>query len=151
MIKDQNAPPRFSIRVENGHTWILSDRFIGSDVGGVTHHHNGHGDHYQPWLLVDGSRIEIGTPLSQLDQAAQEIEVEFMKRAGDTAKICRQSKEKHRDRPAEDDAVVIPDSTQFVIVELDRENERVQVEFMLDGQLMRAWVPAAHLEKMARN
>jgi len=47
--------------------------------------------------------------------------------------------------------VVIPDGTQFVIVNLDQENERVQVEFMLNGQLMRAWVSTAHLKKMARN
>lgn len=65
--------------------------------------------------------------------------------------MCRLSGDERSHRPAESDAVVIPDGTQFVIVDLDRENERVQVEFMLNGQVLRAWVPAAHLGKMARH
>lgn len=86
MIKDLKRPSRLGIRIENGQTWILTDRFSGSDVGGVTYQHNSHGDHYQPWLLVDGARIEVGTPLSQLGQAAQEVEGELLKRAGSGAK-----------------------------------------------------------------
>ena len=86
MIKDLKRPSRLSIRVENAQTWILTDRFTGSDVGGVTYQHDSHGDHYQPWLLVDGARIEVGIPLSQLGQAGQEMEGELLKRAGNSAK-----------------------------------------------------------------
>lgn len=85
MTKDLNRPSRLGIRVEDGQTWILTDRFTGSDVGGVTYQHNSHGDHYQPWLLVYGARTDIGIPLSQLGQAAQEIESELLKRTGTSA------------------------------------------------------------------
>jgi hypothetical protein len=82
LTNDRIRPPRLAIRTENGQTWILTDRFTGNDVGGVTYQHNGHGDHYQPWLLIDGARSEIGSPLAQLGQAAEEIEGEVLKRAG---------------------------------------------------------------------
>jgi hypothetical protein len=82
VTKDLEQPSRLGIRVENAQTWILTDRFDGSDVGGVTYQHDSHGNHYQPWLLVDGARTEISMPVSQLDQAAQEIEGELLKRAG---------------------------------------------------------------------
>ena len=47
--------------------------------------------------------------------------------------------------------VIIPDGTQFVIVDLDNENERVQVEFSLNGRVLRAWISASHFEQMVRN
>jgi hypothetical protein len=86
VTKDLEQPSRLCIRVENAQTWILTDRFDGSDVGGVTYQHDGSGKHYQPWLLVDGLRTEISEPVSQLDQAAQEIEGELLKRARAGAK-----------------------------------------------------------------
>jgi len=55
-------------------------------VGGVTYVHSGDGDHYQPWLLVDGARFAVGLPLSQLVQAAQVIERELLKRSDVGAK-----------------------------------------------------------------
>lgn len=42
----------------------------------------------------------------------------------------------------------IPGGTTFVIVDLDREKERVQIEFSLDGKVMRAWV--ARLSRLVR-
>ena len=86
MTKYVNCPPRLEIRVESTQTWILSDRLTGADVGGVTYQHSSHGDHYKPWVLVDGVRTKIGRPGSQLGQAAQEIEGEILKRAGSGAK-----------------------------------------------------------------
>ena len=74
MTNDVSRPLRLELRVENQRTWILTDRLTDTDVGGVTYQHSNHGDHYQPWLLVDGVRTKIGRPLSQLGQAAQEIE-----------------------------------------------------------------------------
>ena len=49
------------------------------------------------------------------------------------------------------ESMVIPDGTKFVIIDLDREKERVQVEFTLNGKVMRAWVLASHFERMAAN
>jgi hypothetical protein len=86
MTKDLVRQSQFGVRVEDGQIWILTDRLTDIDVGGVTYRHNSHGDHYQPWLLVDGVRNEIGIPLSQLGQAAQEIEGEVLKRVGTSAK-----------------------------------------------------------------
>jgi hypothetical protein len=85
VTKDVGRPPRLRIRVEDRQTWTLTDRLTGNDVGGVTYQHNNHGNHYQAWLLVDGARTEIGSPLSQLGQAAREIEGEVLKRAGNSA------------------------------------------------------------------
>ncbi len=79
MAKGVNRSSPLAIRVENRQTWILTDRSTGNDVGGVTYRHSAQGDHYQPWLLVDGTRTEIGMPLPQLGQAAREIEGELLK------------------------------------------------------------------------
>ena len=92
VIKDSKRSARLSIRGENGQTWILTNRFTGSEVGGVTYQHTSHGNHYQPSLLVDGARIEVGKPLSQLGQAAQEVEDELVKRLGSGAKRLSFSK-----------------------------------------------------------
>jgi hypothetical protein len=35
------------------------------------------------------------------------------------------------------ESVVIPDGMTFVIVDVDRDNERVQIEFALNGKVMR--------------
>lgn len=86
VTNDLSQPLRLGIRIENAQTWILTDQSTGSDVGGVTYQHNSHGDHYQPWMIIDGVRTEIGVPFSQLGQAAREIEGEVMKRAGISAK-----------------------------------------------------------------
>ena len=73
MTKDSKQPRRQAIRVKEGQTWILSDPSSGNDIGGVTFEHDSQDDHYQPWLLVDGNRIAVGLPLSQLRQAAPAI------------------------------------------------------------------------------
>ncbi len=49
------------------------------------------------------------------------------------------------------ESMIIPDGTKFVIVDLDREKEQVQIEFLLDGKVMRAWVAAEHFRRMLRN
>jgi hypothetical protein len=49
------------------------------------------------------------------------------------------------------ESMVIPDGTPFVIVDLDRENERVHIEFALDGKVMRGWVATSLFEKLAKN
>ena len=74
-------PSRFAICVDSSQTWIVTDRVTANDVGAVTYQHSSHGDHYKPWLLVDRQRTKIGGPLSQLEQAAQAVEGEVLKRA----------------------------------------------------------------------
>ena len=53
-------------------------------------------------------------------------------------------------RPAADEQK-IPDGTPFVIVDLDIDNEMVQLEFSLNGKVLRAWVPASHFQEMVRS
>jgi hypothetical protein len=60
VTKDLKQPSRLGIRVEDKRTWILTDQFDGSDMGGVTYQHDSHGNQYQPWLLVDGARTDTG-------------------------------------------------------------------------------------------
>lgn len=48
-------------------------------------------------------------------------------------------------------AIEIPDGTQFVIIDFDTDNERVQVEFSVGGKVMRAWVPASSFAKLMMN
>jgi hypothetical protein len=79
--KNLHGPSGLSIRAENVQTWILTDRSTRTDVGGVTYVHSADGDHYQAWLLVDGARVAVGLPSSQLGQAAQVIERELLKRS----------------------------------------------------------------------
>lgn len=76
--QDLHESSGLSIRAANVQTWILTDRSTGADVGGVTYLHSGQGDHYQPWLLVDGARLAVALPLSQLGQAVQVIELELL-------------------------------------------------------------------------
>ena len=49
------------------------------------------------------------------------------------------------------ESMVIPNGTTFVIVDVDHGNDRLQIEFSLDGKVMRAWVGAEHFQKMLRN
>jgi len=49
------------------------------------------------------------------------------------------------------ETMLIPDCTKFVIVDVDRDNGRVQIKFALDDQVMRAWVAAEHFEKTLGN
>ena len=106
MTKYLRAPPRLAIRVANRQTWILTDRQSGNDMGGVTYRHNNQGNHYQPWRLIDGKRVEIGMPLSQLGQAAQTVEGEVLgrtttSRAGGHRLSLRDVRYRYVDKAAE--------------------------------------------------
>jgi hypothetical protein len=81
VAKDLIQPPRLDIRIENSQTWVLTDCLTGDVVGGITYRHNSNGDHYRPWLLMNGEHCEFGAPVAQLSQAAEAIEGEVMKRA----------------------------------------------------------------------
>ena len=50
-------------------------------------------------------------------------------------------------------AIVIPDGTPIIIIDLEHENENemVRVEISLGVKVMRAWKPVAHFENVVRN
>lgn len=55
------------------------------------------------------------------------------------------------EQPVGASAVSIPNGTPFVIVDLDMKNELVQIEYSLDGRVVRVWVPAANFQKLSKN
>lgn len=65
---------RLKMRRDGASAWLLCDSVTGADVGGVQYEHASDGNHYQPWLLVDGVRSDLGIPLPQLAMAARAIE-----------------------------------------------------------------------------
>jgi hypothetical protein len=77
----QQPPSNFKLRVETGQTWILVDVAAGTDVGGITYRHSRHGLHYQPWLLIDGARVEFSEPAPQLGQAAEILKSKVLRRS----------------------------------------------------------------------
>jgi hypothetical protein len=54
--------------------WRLVDAVSGVDVGGIRFEHAGDGNHYQPWLLVDGAPRDFGERLPQLAIAARAVD-----------------------------------------------------------------------------
>jgi hypothetical protein len=50
---------------------MLADAVTGADVGGVDYKHDADGDHYRPWLFVNGSHEKVGEPLPQLTMAVR--------------------------------------------------------------------------------
>lgn len=65
---------RLKIRRDGANAWLLSDASTGVEVGGVQYQHAPDGQHYRPWLLVDGVRCSLGDPLPQLAMAARAVE-----------------------------------------------------------------------------
>jgi hypothetical protein len=64
---------RLKMRRDGPDAWRLSDATTGVDVGGIQYAHAADGDHYRPWLFVDGARRAIGKPLPQLAMAARAV------------------------------------------------------------------------------
>ena len=64
-------PNRLKMRRDGARAWLLSDAVTGADIGGIEYEHAADGNHYRPWLLVDGVRRRLGTPLPQLAMAAR--------------------------------------------------------------------------------
>lgn len=59
----------------NGATgWLLSDPTTGTDIGGIDYVHSPDGNHYRPWLYIDGARRSLDTALPQLAMAARVLE-----------------------------------------------------------------------------
>ena len=62
------------MRRDGAQAWLLHDAATGVDVGGIQYEHAPDGNHYRPWLLIDGTRRNIGSPLPQLAMAARAVE-----------------------------------------------------------------------------
>jgi hypothetical protein len=59
----------FKLRRSRQNEWTLADEA----AGGIDYVHDADGDHYRPWLLVDGVRRDVGEPLAQLAMAARAV------------------------------------------------------------------------------
>ena len=65
---------RLKMRRDGARAWLLCDAATGADIGGIEYVHASDGNHYRPWLLIDGARQPIGEPLPQLAMAARAVE-----------------------------------------------------------------------------
>ena len=65
---------RLKMRRDGACAWLLCDAATGTDIGGIQYKHAPDGNHYRPWLLVDGARSSLGNPLPQLAMAARAVE-----------------------------------------------------------------------------
>ncbi len=65
---------RLKMRRDGASAWLLYDAATGADVGGIRYEHAADGNHYVPWVLVDGSRRILGKPHPQLAMAARAVE-----------------------------------------------------------------------------
>lgn len=74
MIQEGTMKKRLTMKRDGASAWLLYDSATGAIVGGIEYQHASHGDHYRPWVLVDGARKNVGEPLPQLAMAARAIE-----------------------------------------------------------------------------
>lgn len=65
---------RLKMRRDGACAWLLCDGATGVDVGGIEYEHAADGNHYRPWLFVDGARCILGEPLPQLAMAARAVD-----------------------------------------------------------------------------
>ena len=66
---------RLKVRRDGVRAWLLFDATTGAEIGGIQYEHAADGNHYQPWMLIDGARRMLGQPLPQLAMAARAVEV----------------------------------------------------------------------------
>lgn len=67
-------PNRLKMRRDGVRAWLLYDAGTGEEIGGIEYVHASDGNHYQPWMLVDGVRHPVGTSLPQLAMAARAVD-----------------------------------------------------------------------------
>jgi hypothetical protein len=65
---------RLKIKRDGVRAWLLYDAVSGAEVGGIDYSHAPDGNHYQPWLIVDGARCAVGERLPQLTMAARAVD-----------------------------------------------------------------------------
>lgn len=67
------------IRRNGTRAWLISDARTGVEIGGIQYEHAPDGNHYRPWLLVDGDRCCLEHSLPQLEMAARAVEEALMR------------------------------------------------------------------------
>jgi hypothetical protein len=65
---------RLKMRRDGVRAWLLYDAATGAEIGGIQYEHAPDGNHYRPWMLIDGTRRVVGKPLPQLAMAARAVE-----------------------------------------------------------------------------
>ncbi len=70
------------MRRDGSRAWLLADAVSGADVGGIRYEHAGNGNHYRPWVLINGVARDLGEPLPQLAMAARAVEHEVARASG---------------------------------------------------------------------
>lgn len=68
--------PALKMRRDGSSAWLLAGATSGVDVGGIIYVHAADGNHYRPWLFINGVAREFGEPLPQLAMAARAVEHE---------------------------------------------------------------------------
>ena len=61
------------IRTYGPRDWRLAFAAVGRDVGGIDYKHDAGGNHYRPWMFVNGTRQDVGEPLPQLTMAVRAV------------------------------------------------------------------------------
>jgi hypothetical protein len=65
---------QLKMRRDGVRAWLLYDAATGAEIGGIRYEHAPDGNHYRPWMLIDGARRDLGEPLPQLAMAARAVE-----------------------------------------------------------------------------
>ena len=66
-------PSKLTLRTNGPRAWMLRDASTGADVGGIDYQHAQDGNHYRPWLFIDGVRHDVGDCAPQLAIAARAV------------------------------------------------------------------------------
>lgn len=72
---------RLRLKPNGPRSWLL-ETDEGCAVGGIEYVHAADGNHYQPWVMVDGARADLGEPSPQLAMAARAIDAQHKQRSG---------------------------------------------------------------------
>ena len=67
-------PPTKKLSRISSNEWLIAGAVTGRDVGCIVCVHDADGNHYRPWVYVDGARHDVATPVAQLAVAARAIE-----------------------------------------------------------------------------
>jgi hypothetical protein len=68
-----SSKTKLTLRRDGPRAWLLSNSMTSTDVGGVRYQHTPDGNHYRPWMFVDGAPQDVGEPVAQLAMAARTV------------------------------------------------------------------------------
>lgn len=79
MKRPSRVTGAFVLRRDGAQAWVLVDAAGALDVGAVTYNHAADGNHYRPWVMIDGIRHGCGDAVPQLAMAARAVEAAVIK------------------------------------------------------------------------